>query len=392
VSYTSRPMAFRVPTRVVIEPGCRRRLAAVAAGYGPGPATLVVDPGLAATPWPGEAAEQLAAAGLDAAVFSAVEANPRAETVERLAGELRRRGGRLVVALGGGSVLDAAKGAAMLATNGGRLADYEGAERFRERPLPLIALPTTCGTGSEVTWVAVVSLPERRAKISVKGEAMFPAHALVDADLLATLPARLVAWTGLDALTHALEACTGRRANPASDALAERAVSLVFRHLRQAAAGAAEDREAREGMAAAATLAGLAFGNADVAAVHCLSETLGGLYDLPHGLVNGLLLAPVLRAHGPAVTPRLAVLARRLGMEWEGEAGAGEALLAAVEGLVTDLGLPSFGELGIPPGDFEEIAARAAANGSNPSNPRPMGPPEYLEILRRLGRGPGARS
>ena len=141
---------------------------------------------------------------------------------------------------------DAAKAAAMLLPNGGSCRDYEGKNRFTRAPLPFVAIPTTCGTGSEVTWVAVITDPDRSWKMSLKGDGMFPDWALVDADLIATLPASLVAWTGLDALTHALEATTCRAANPASDALAEKAISLLLRYLRRAVADVAGDAEARE--------------------------------------------------------------------------------------------------------------------------------------------------
>jgi alcohol dehydrogenase len=384
-------MPFRVPTRLTLEPGCLARLGEAAVACGGRRWMVVVDPGLAATPWPERARAHLEAAGVEASLFDRVEANPRDTTVERLAEAMREAASEGVVGLGGGSVLDAAKAAAMVATNGGRLRDYEGRNRYREHPLPMIAVPTTCGTGSEVTWVSVVTVPEARAKVSVKGETMFPAVALVDADLVASLPAHLVAWTALDALTHALEATTGRLANPASDALAERAITLVCRFLPRAVADVAGDREAREAVVVAATLAGLAFGNADVAAVHCLSETLGGLYDLPHGLANAVLLVPVLGSHGEAVAPRLAALAHAVLGAGAGGGGAGRdprqetaRVLAALAELVGSLGLPPFSSFGIPAADFPEIARRAVANNSNPSNPRPMGEAEYLGILAGL--------
>ncbi len=154
---------------------------------------------------------------------------PTRLTIEQLAEELCAAWCSVVVGLGGGSVLDAAKAAAMLATNGGRCADYIGRDRDRRPPLPCVAVPTTCGTGSEMTYVSMISDPAAGRKISVKGESMFPSRALVDADLLATLPASLVAATGVDALTHALEGYTGKLSNPASNALAQRVVELLFR-------------------------------------------------------------------------------------------------------------------------------------------------------------------
>jgi alcohol dehydrogenase len=277
-------------------------------------------------------------------------------------------------------VLDAAKAAAMVMANGGTAESYEGREKFTEKPLPFIAVPTTCGTGSEVTWVSVLTVEERHAKISVKGEGMFPDWAIVDPEMLRTLPGRLVAWTGMDALTHALEAATGRRANPVSDTLAADAAALLFRYLRRAADDIEGDAEAREAVMRASTLAGMAFGNADVAAVHCLSETLGGRYDLPHGLANAALLRPVLEYNLPVTYGKLAALATATGV-----GSTAEDLIQAVEGLLDALDIPGFTAFGIPREDYAWIAERAALNGSNPSNAREMGPEQYLELLNGIG-------
>ncbi len=382
-------MPFRCPTELTIRPGCRRELPAWLAARGVRRVTVASDPGLAATPWPGQLLGLLREAGLAVELWDDVSANPRDHEVEALAANLRAGGAEAVVGLGGGSVLDAAKAACLLAVHPGRLADYAGRDRFSGRGLPFLALPTTCGTGSEVTWVSVVTVVEERSKISVKGHAMFPAAAFVDADFLGSLPASLVAWTGMDALTHALEATTGRLANPASDALAERAIELLMRFLPRAAATIGRDVEAREAVAAASTLAGLAFGSADVGAVHCLSETLGGLYDVPHGLANALLLVPTLCAHGAAVTARLAALERVLtGTETAAPVAERAARgLAALAALGERLALPAASSLKIVPADLPEIARRAVANGSNGANPRPMDAAAYLAILEPLLAG-----
>lgn len=379
-------MPFRLPTRTVIAPGCLAQLPEVAASYGPRRILLSTDRGLAGTGLPERVRADLASRGLSVLLFAEVEPNPRLATVDLLAATARGEGVDLVIGLGGGSALDAGKAAAMLAPNGGSIADYEGRDRFTKKPLPYVAVPTTCGTGSEVTWVSVVTHPERLWKMSIKGEGMFPDWALVDADLVATLPPRFVAWTGMDALTHALEATTGRAANPASDALALRAIALLFRYLRRAFEDVSGDAEARAGVMEAATLAGMAFGNADVAAVHCLSETIGARWDLPHGLVNAVLLAPVLRSHLPVLRDRLAPLDARLpgGTASADPAERAERVLLSIEALAAAVGIPLFAELGIPEKDHPWIAKRAAENGSNPSNPRPMGPAEYLEILGSL--------
>ncbi|HEY7214926.1 MAG TPA: iron-containing alcohol dehydrogenase [Thermoanaerobaculia bacterium] len=372
---------FRVPTRVVMAPGCIARLPEIVAGYEPRRVLMVTDPGIEEAGWPELVWRALAERGIEAITFDDVEPNPRAATVDRLAAWGREEGASLVLGIGGGSVLDAAKAAAMVMANGGSAADYEGLDRFEKPPVPFIAVPTTCGTGSEVTWVSVLTVEERQAKISVKGETLFPAWALADSDLLRTLPARLVTWTGADALTHAVEAFTCRLANPISDALAAAAVALLLRYLRRAAADVAGDAEAREAVMRASTLAGLAFGNADVAAVHCLSETLGGRYDVPHGLANAVLLAPVLRYNLPACAEKLAALETALPA---GSGAGAEGVLQAIEDLLRDLGIPAFHYLNVPRQDYPWIAERAVLNGSNGSNPREMGVGEYLEVLESL--------
>ncbi|MFL6196126.1 MAG: iron-containing alcohol dehydrogenase family protein [Thermoanaerobaculia bacterium] len=370
---------FRLPTRLLMAPGALAQLPEVVAGYSPERVLLVTDPGLEDTGWPERIWQALAEINIEAITFDDVEANPRASTVDRMAEWAKAEGATLVLGVGGGSVLDAAKAAAMVMTNGGAAASYEGRDRYAEKPLPFIAVPTTCGTGSEVTWVSVLTVEERYAKISVKGEAMFPDWAVVDPELLRTLPGRLVAWTGMDALTHALEAATGRRANPVSDTLAADAASLLFRYLRRAAEDIEGDAEAREAVMRASTLAGLAFGNADVAAVHCLSETLGGRYDLPHGLANAALLRPVLEYNLPATRDKLAALATAAGL-----GATAEDLLKAVEDLLDALDIPGFPAFGIPREDHPWIAERAAQNGSNASNAREMGAEQYLELLEGL--------
>lgn len=374
---TSRP--FRVPTRVLLAPGSLGRLPEVVAGYAPERVLLVTDPGIEETGWPERVWQALAEVNIEAVTFDDIEPNPRHSTVDKMAEWAREEGVSLVIGLGGGSVLDAAKAAAMVIPNGGSSADYEGRDRYPETPLPFLAIPTTCGTGSEVTWVSVLTVPERQAKISIKGETMFPAWAFVDADLVRTLPPRLVAWTGVDALTHALEAYTCRESNPVSDSLAASAAALLLRFLPRAVADVAGDDEAREAVMRASTIAGLAFGNADVAAVHCLSETLGGRWDVAHGLANAVLLAPVLRYNLPASEAKLATLAPPFGVS-----GGAEGVLRAVDDLVRDLEIPPFRELGISPDDYPWIADRATRNNSNLSNARPMGPGNYLEILNGL--------
>ncbi|MFT5690398.1 MAG: alcohol dehydrogenase, partial [Planctomycetota bacterium] len=281
---------FRLPTHVSIEPGCLARLPELVQQLGSQRVLLVTDEYLSQTDFCRGAQAAIEASGASCEVYSKVESNPRTSTVERIAELAREQNSQMLIGIGGGSVLDAAKAAAMLATNGGSLLDYVGKDRIAKEPLPFIAVPTTCGTGSEVTWVAVVTSEDAASKVSVKGLGMFPDFALVDAELIAKLPPPLLASTSMDALTHAIEASTGKCANPISDALSDQAVQRIFGYLERAVADSAGDPEARDHIACASTLAGVSFGNSDVGAVHCLSETLGGLFDVPHGLANAILL------------------------------------------------------------------------------------------------------
>lgn len=373
-------MPFRAPTRLFLAPGCLSSLPALASDLEMHSVLLVTDAGVDATGLPARVAESLTAHGVAVARASDVEANPRTHTAESLAAQARGCSG--VIGLGGGSVLDAAKAAAMLATNRGRALDFVGKNRFTQRPLRFVAVPTTCGTGSEVTWVSVLTDPATQVKVSLKGDLMFPDAALVDADLIASLPPPVLAATAVDALTHALEATTGLPRNPVSDALAEKAIALAFEALPRAFADPRGDAPAREAITRASTLAGLAFGNADVGAVHCLSETLGGFYDLPHGLLNAVLLVPTLVAHGAAVESRLAQLDALVAPLGGGEAPArARHFLDALRRLLAAVSMPPFSSLSISPSEHARIAKTAAANGSNASNPRPMGEREYRAIL-----------
>ena len=378
---------FRLPTEVILHPGALGRLSELLESRSYRRVLLVLDPGLEQTPWPEKLQSLVADSGGQLSLFTEVEANPRTATAEAVGRRARSEKAHVVVALGGGSAMDAAKAGALLATNEGSALSFLNQNRFPHDPLPLIAIPTTCGTGSEVTWVSVLTHEATQRKISLKGNQMFPDVALVDADLLTSLPAHLVAWTGMDALTHALEAVTGRLANPVSDALAEKAIFLLFQHLPAAVANIAGEPHARAQVMRASTLAGMAFGNADVGAVHCLSETLGAFYDIPHGLANAVLLAPVLNYHRPFIHERLGELYRLLptdGPASDSFESPAHAFLDRLARLCAAVAVPPFSRLDVPPHDYDRIARAAVANGSNGSNPQPMGVGNYRIILDSL--------
>lgn len=380
-------MGFRMPTQIVIGAGCRTQLPKLLAGHQWTRVLLVVDPGLLGLTWFVSLRRLLESHGLHCRIYSDFSVNPRIQEAERTAKAARSASVDAVIAIGGGSALDTAKAAAMLATNPGKAINFVGCDLFPATPIPVVALPTTCGTGSEVTWVSVLTDEKKREKVSIKGAAMFPAYALVDPDLLETLPVSLLATTAMDALTHAVEALVGRRANPVSDALAAQAVALVFKYLEPLVESGGSDADARFQIAKASCLAGMAFGNADVAGVHCLSESIGALFDIPHGLANAVLLAPVLRYQSNELGERLDSAAHLAGLCDPGARRQGLLFLDAVAALADRLNIPSFNSLGIAPESFDQIAALAERNGSNSSNPREMVAADYGRILDLLAAG-----
>jgi alcohol dehydrogenase class IV len=367
-------MAFLLPTEVVVEPGSIADLYNYLNPFTAERAMLLYDAGIRRTRWPGIVIEQLNKAGIAVVEFDGIQPNPRLDTVDQAAQIARRADVDLIVGLGGGSVLDAAKAVSMLIRNRGRALKYEGRNLFSNPAAPFIAIPTTCGTGSEVTWVSVLSDPDTRRKISVKGDGMYPALAIVDADVLETLPPHLIAQTGIDALTHAVEAMIVRPANEISDGLARGAIRLILSDLPRLVSTPG-DKDARESVMRASTLAGMAFGNADVGAVHCLSESIGGITDLGHGLLNAVLIAPVLAYQMDYIKEPLETILP------DTDAGA---LLQIIENLVAEVGIPSFGSLEIDAVLYEEIALQASLNGSNSSNKMDLSAKDYLNILQSL--------
>jgi alcohol dehydrogenase len=373
-------MKFHMPTAIIFGPGVISELGGIVRDkLRSSRPLLVTDKGIIAA----GIAEGVLSQLPTIPTFDDVEQNPRHMTVDRAGEVARDLKPDLIIGLGGGSVLDAAKAIALLATNPGRIEDYEGREKYKSAPLPVLAVPTTCGTGSEVTWVAIITHTGRKLKMSIKGPLMYPAVALVDPDLLMTLPPNLVASTGLDALTHAVEAFTVKPASPITDTLALEALRLIFRSLPEAYLDIKKNAEARESLMLGSLLAGMSFGNSDVGAVHCLAESIGSLYDTPHGVANAVFLPYVMEFNLEAAEAKYARIASVAGIEAESQREAARRLIAKIKEISRDLSIPSFRELNIPEGDLTLIAEKSFANNSNPSNPREATAADYLAILRR---------
>ncbi|WP_033398566.1 iron-containing alcohol dehydrogenase [Desulfospira joergensenii] len=314
-------------------------------------------------------------------IYDQIEANPKSDTINAIARELREIKPDLIIGLGGGSPLDAGKALALLATNPGNIEAYEGREKYVQDPLAFLAVPTTCGTGSEVTWVSVITDVDRKFKMSIKGPKLYPAASIVDPDLIRTLPGPVIASTGLDALTHAVEAYLSKPATLITDVNAEKAVGLILGSIESAWEDIENNREQRENLMYGSTLAGFAFGNSDVTAVHCISESIGALYDVAHGIANSIFLPHVLEYNRPACEEKMAVLARKTGIRNSDDSGAAREFIENIRQLSARLDIPVFRDLNIGPDQFELIADMSFRNNSNPSNPRSLDREDYMNIL-----------
>ncbi|MGB2763060.1 MAG: iron-containing alcohol dehydrogenase [Candidatus Aminicenantaceae bacterium] len=373
-------MRFHVPTRIYFGSGIISQLKEIVEdNFKDSRLFLVTDQGILDS----GIADKVLSQFQNIQVFDKVEQNPKFNTVNRAGDIVREIKPDVVIGLGGGSALDAAKAVALLATNPGSIEDYEGKGKYRSPPLDVLAIPTTCGTGSEVTWVSVVTHTERMFKMSIKGPHMFPAVALVDPDLLVTLPPPLVASTGMDALTHAIEAYTVKPATYFTDIFAREALQLIFSSLERAYEDIKTDKEAREGIMLGSTVAGLAFGNSDVGAVHCVAEAVGSIYDTPHGVTNSIFLPFVMEFNLPAAKDRYAEIARIAGIEEKDKNTAAQRLIQKIKSLSHTLNIPSFRELDIQKDKFPELAKKSFQNNSNPSNPREVSEEDYLVILEK---------
>jgi len=314
-------------------------------------------------------------------VFDQIEANPKSDTINTIAKEMRALTPDLIIGLGGGSPLDAGKALALLCTNEGDIEAYEGREKYKQDPLPFLAIPTTCGTGSEVTWVSVITDVNRKFKMSIKGPKMYPAVSIVDPDLIQTLPPSIIASTGLDALTHAVEAYLSKPATLITDNHAVKAVHLILGALEGAYTDIKNNPTDRENLMFGSTIAGFAFGNSDVTAVHCISESIGALYDIPHGIANSIFLPHVLTYNLPDCYRKMATLARLSGIKDTNDMTASQSFIEMIMDLSKRLHIPQFKDLNIGKDKFDKIAEMSFENNSTPSNPRALEKKDYLRIL-----------
>ncbi|MFV3074006.1 iron-containing alcohol dehydrogenase [Niveispirillum fermenti] len=363
-----------VPPVMEIGGGAIGRIGAVLSRLGVTRPLVVTDPFMRDSGHAERLLAPLRAAGFTADMFAETVPDPTTDVIAAGVERLLAGGYDGLVALGGGSPIDTAKAMAVLAANGGRMRDYKVPNPIARTGVPVIAIPTTAGTGSEVTRFTVITDTETDEKMLIAGPMLVPAAAIIDYELTLTCPPRLTADTGIDALTHAIEAYVSVKASPYTDAMAIAAIRQIAPHIRRACADPG-DRTAREAMMLGATLAGMAFSNASVALVHGMSRPIGAFFHVPHGLSNAMLLPAVTAWSLPGAPGRYADCARAMGVAGpeQDDAAAGLALVMALRQLNADLSVPSPRHYGIDParwdGLLETMAAQALASGSPGNNP-----------------------
>jgi alcohol dehydrogenase class IV len=373
---------FYSPVRLVFGQPVAAALPAVLAEFQVERVLLLSDAGLEAIGLVDQIAGSLGTAGWQVSSFARVRSNPTVDDVEAALARAGEVGAQALVALGGGSVIDVAKAVGLLATNGGTYAEYQWEGRPITRSiLPLVAVPTTSGTGSEVTKVTVIEDKETRFKKGVLSPYLFARAAVLDPALTVSLPAHLTAATGVDAFCHALEAFVGRRASPITDALALDALHRAWHNLPRAT-HQGDDLPAREEMMLASTMAGLAFDQSGLGIIHSLAGPVAGRYGLHHGLCVGLLLPQGLAYNLPVLEGKRLSLLTALGMP---VSLADDQVVDRVKDWLADLGLPlTLTEVEIAEPDLPSMGEEASRMVLLPNNPRPATADDCQHLLEAI--------
>lgn len=374
---------FVLPTRIRFGQGVSGEIANEIKKMGHARPVVITDKGLIKTGIVSKITESFEKCGMEYAVFDEIEPNPRDVTVQRAYEKAAQFNADVLVAVGGGSSMDAAKAVGVLMVHGGTINDYEGLDKIEKPIYDLVVVPTTAGTGSEVTFWSVITDTKKHFKMSIGSPLMAAKLALVDPVLVESLPPSMVAATGMDALTHAIEGYTCTAAEPITDACGIYAIQMIAENIRIAAEGS--EKEARAKMLLASLIAGICFGNSDIAGVHCMGEALGGLYDTPHGVSMAILLPYVMEYNYMALPSKFIKIAEAMGEDVEGmsEEDAAYASVKAVRKLNEDLKMASLKEIGAKEEDLPELARRAAANVSVESNPRKLTESDFLDIFQK---------
>ncbi|WZN66861.1 iron-containing alcohol dehydrogenase [Chloropicon roscoffensis] len=379
---------FYMPTVSLMGPGALKKAVRDMGGRGLGKVLVVTDRVLREIGALSSLTDLLDEHGIAYEVFDEITPNPTSAQVMAGVEAVERLGCEGVVSFGGGSPHDCAKGIALVCANGGHIKDYEGENKSAKKMLPMVAVNTTAGTASEMTRFCIVTDEERHVKMAIVDWHVTPDVAVDDPELMVGMPPGLTAATGMDALTHAIEAYVSTASTPITDACALHAIKLISRYLRTAVRDG-EDLRARDMMSYAEFLAGMAFNSASLGYVHAMAHQLGGFYDLPHGVCNAVLL-PVVQLKNAEHVPDLFLdLAEAMGIEGLGEAGglgvaerAREIVIRAIRQLSRDVGIPENLEaLGVRREDFEVLAENAMKDACGMTNPFQPTKEEVVEMF-----------
>ncbi|TYR36796.1 iron-containing alcohol dehydrogenase (plasmid) [Aminobacter sp. NyZ550] len=379
-----RAFSYHIPTQIEFGNGAIARLPEFVKALGGSRVLVVGDPGVQRVGLIDRVQAILTGASIFNAVYADVESDPATRSVDEGTVHGKANGCDLVVGIGGGSALDTAKAIGLMLVNDGNIKDYVGIGKVPRAGAPVIAVPTTAGTGSELTIWSVLSDKVAKAKISVGSVLNCPAIALLDPELTLSLPPQITAATGMDALTHALESYVNTATQPISEAMSDQAMTLIARSLRKAVADGS-DVEARGDMLLASTIAAMAFNSTRLGLVHAFAMPLGAKFGIPHGLVNAIMLPEVMRFNHLANPRKFARIAEIFGEKTAGlpveEAAA--LSVSAIEKLKLDVGITAkLSNFGVTEGRFDEIVDEAMLSGNVPVNPRQPSHDDMKALLR----------
>ena len=376
---------FYIPSVNKIGSGCLAEAVSSMKDFGFHKALIVTDSILNQLGVVDKVSKLLTEAGISSVTYDGTAPNPTVENVEAGLALLKENQCDCVISLGGGSPHDCAKGIALVASNGGKIADYEGVDRSAKPQLPLISINTTAGTASEMTRFCIITDTARHIKMAIVDKNVTPILSVNDSELMIGMPKGLTAATGMDALTHAVEAYVSIAANPITDACALKAVTMISESLRKVVDNGG-DEQARENMAYAQFLAGMAFNNASLGYVHAMAHQLGGFYNLPHGVCNAVLLPHVQAYNIQAAAGRLKDIAQAMGVDvsaMSDEQGA-KACIEEIRKMAKDVGIPAgLKELGVKEEDFKTLAENALKDACAITNPVQGSESDVIELFRQ---------
>lgn len=363
--------SFSVPQEIVVGKGSLARLPEAAEKLGGKHGFIISGPHLNKMGIVASCSESLENAGIKVDAYTETEGNPSVETVEKAAAAFCKSGADFIIALGGGSPMDVAKAVGVVARYGGSITEYEGGDRVPGDIIPLIAIPTTAGTGSEVTAFSVITDHSRNYKLTVFSYKLIPAYAILDPELLTTAPVSVAAACGIDAMVHALEAYISKDASPFSDAMAEKALELIGKNIRRYVADRT-DIEAAEAMITGSLFAGIAFSWARLGDVHAMSHPVSAYFDVPHGVANAILLPTIVEYNALADRGKYLKLFNYISLTPSSEAEFEPFMLVdLLTELNEQLGIPgSLGEVGVTADKFDAMADDAMKSGNIAVNPR----------------------